>query len=65
MSARAKKGCGVADLDTSPATPQPFSAYRAYILHYPDAFRFIRLCSYRARTKSGVREPMALGITLA
>ena len=65
MSARAKKGYGVADLVPSPATPQPFSAYRAYILHYPDAFRSIRLCSCRARTKSGVREPMALGITLA
>ena len=34
-----------------------FSPYRAAILHYPDAFRFIRLCSCRARTKSGVREP--------
>ena len=42
MSARAKKGCGVADLVPSPATPQPFSAYRAAILHYPDAFRSIR-----------------------
>ncbi len=41
MSARAEKGCGVADLVPSPATPQPFSAYRAAILHYPTAFRSI------------------------
>ena len=52
-----KKGCVAVDLVPRTTAPQPFFAYRAAILHYPDAFRFIRLCSYRARTKSGVREP--------
>ena len=58
MSTRAKKrlwGGRPRSEDHRPTTF--FSPYRAAILHYPDAFRFIRLCSCRARTKSGVREP--------
>jgi hypothetical protein len=53
-----KKGCVAVDLVPRTTATQPFfSPYRAAILHYPGAFRFIRLCSCRARTKSGVREP--------
>ena len=58
MSARAKKRlCGGRPRSEDHRPITFFSPYRAAILHYPDAFRFIRLCSCRARTKSGVREP--------
>ena len=48
-----KKGCGAVDLVPRTTAPQPFSAYRAAILHYPDCLSFHALmklsCSDKKR----------------
>ena len=58
MSARAKKRLWGGRPRSE--AHRPITFFRLSRRHpplYPDVFRFIRLCSCRARTKSGVREP--------
>ena len=65
MSARAKKRLWGGRPRPEPYHPTTFFRLSRRHPPLPYSLPFNRSCSYRARTKSGVREPMALGLSLA